>query len=107
MKINKITADEAREASGTMKKHVAEALNAAYDAIRKASSAGESKVMLRSPEPFGRGAYKLDPAWEEVAELLKKDGYEVTVYYFEGQFVDIGTTIAWGIEIEQEKTDEP
>jgi hypothetical protein len=91
MVTNKITAKEARSiAFGP----IDEALDYAYDMIRKAAEAGKLSTSLQT-EFWVREGYSGTDAWKSAKAELEAAGFAVEFYYSERQFVDMYTIVRW------------
>lgn len=103
--MKRITADEARALCGTDKAQ--ETLGVIYERIRKAAALGQTQVRYATESDMGvynwdREAKKpTTPLGRIVVEQLRKDGYTVTTYYEERQFVDLGLVISWSTSDDQ------
>ena len=95
-----ITADEAKSLSG---KTADEFLKDLEEAIRIAAEKGSRELSLRM-KPYADWAYSLNdekvlkPEERKVLKVLRDNGFSVTRYYNEGQFVDIALIISWSEE---------
>lgn len=93
-----ITANQAREIAGpTTQESIDEHLAVIEEKIKKAASDKKRQIILRR-YPFGNWAYNMGKSGdvgEGVFEALRKAGFEISTYYRESQFVDVGLTIKW------------
>ena len=84
--MNRITAEEARKLVGpSVQDHV----DAVYLLIRKAAAEKRRSVHLSGEDIWTRGGYSTTPEWEEACAILRADGYTVTFFCEERQFVDM------------------
>ena len=89
-----ITAKEAKALSGpTMEDYLKEI----EPKIKASAEKGGREVLIRS-EPYARWLYNeqsLTGAQKQTVEKLRELGYELSLYYKELQFVDMGLIIKW------------
>lgn len=89
-----ITAKEAKQISGpTMEDYLSEI----EPKIKAAASSGGREVLIRS-EPYARWLYSessLSGESKKAVDKLRELGYELSLYYKESQFVDMGLIIKW------------
>lgn len=88
--MTKITAAQARELAGLT---VQERVDEVYPLIEKAAKMKLRRVHLH--DWWAHEGYRASPEWKEAVALLEKDGYKVTFFYEERQFVDMYTIVAW------------
>lgn len=92
-----ITAEEAKVLSGSTAE---ELLKPVEDAIREQAQKGRRELSLRM-KPYADWAYSLNdekallPEEREALNILRENGFSVTMCYNEGQFVDIALIISW------------
>jgi hypothetical protein len=91
MNTKRITAEEARKLAGPS---IDSLLEEAYELIRDAASRGKSIVKLTTPD-WSRGGYNTSPEWKAAKTALEADGFTVTFYYEERQFVNMYTEVRW------------
>ncbi len=89
--MTRITAEEARELAGPT---VQERVEAVYPLIRKAAEEKQRMIALHSAF-WVNGGYIESTEWKEACKLLRKDGFKVSFYYEERQFVDMYTVVEW------------
>ena len=87
----KITAEEARKICGPS---VIEHLQPVYDMIREAAAGKIRKIHLHSSF-WTYGGYDKTPDWVNATRILEEDGFIVSFYYKELQFVDMYTIVEW------------
>lgn len=92
-----ITAQEARELAGYTLKEKVERLG---EEIRKCAI--EKKRQLRTGWDYKEdsslwieGGYSKTEEWRTAKKILEENGYKVSFYYRESQFVDMFTLIEW------------
>ena len=86
-----ITAKEARELAGpTVEEQVAEV----FEAIREAATKGNRRLPLNG-QFWAYGGYNKSPEWLAAKKLLEDQGFVVSFYYNESQFVDMYTVVEW------------
>ena len=88
-----ITATEARELAGP---GIEEHLAFIESKIRTSAETKKREVVIRE-EPYASWLYSSDrPASaKKVCDALEKNGFKVSLYYHEYQFVDMGLKIEW------------
>ena len=89
-----ITAQEARELSGPSAQEYLEFIE---QRIRKAAENKALETVIRE-RPYCDWLYSekdLPSEPRKALEALRENGFSVTLYYYEGQFVDIGLRISW------------
>ena len=89
--MTKITAQEARELAGPT---VQEYVDEVYPKIREAATAKKREVLLRDSF-WANGGYSKSAEWKQACMILEGEGYIVTFFYAEYQFVDMGTKVEW------------
>jgi hypothetical protein len=90
--MTRITAAEARELAGPI---VQERVEAVYPLIREAAEKKQRRLALHSAF-WVNGGYSESKEWKEACELLRKDGFTVSFFYYEErQFVDMYTIVEW------------
>lgn len=92
-----ITANKARELAG---KTVGEKVYSIGERIRELAT--QKKRALRCGYDYDadsdlwiNGGYGRTAEWKEAVEMLEKEGFRVSFYYSENQFVDMYTIIEW------------
>ncbi len=89
-----ITAKEASELSGpSVKDYTAE-----IEKHIKAAAGKKEKQCIIREKPFADWLYhekECSPAAKGALKVLRDNGFELDLYYVEGQFVDIGLRIKW------------
>lgn len=86
-----ITAKEARELAGlTVEEQVADV----FAEIREAATKGKRKLSLHG-QFWAYGGYNKTPEWLAAKKLLEDQGFVVSFYYNESQFVDMYTVVEW------------
>jgi hypothetical protein len=86
-----ITAKEARELAGpTVKERVADV----FEEIRAAATKGGRSLCLHG-QFWAKEGYNKTPEWLAAKKLLEDQGFVVTFYYSESQFVDLYTIVKW------------
>lgn len=89
-----ITAEQARLLAGPTAEEYLEIIG---DRIEMAAMNKEREVIIRDT-PYAEWLYSekdMPPAAREVVAKLRKNGFEVKLYYNELQFVDMGLWIRW------------
>ncbi len=89
-----ITAEQARDISGLTAEQYAKRLSTF---IESAANDGDQYVIVRQ-EPYAGWMYneRVDSKTAKATlEILRKNGFEVSLFYQENQFVDIGLKISW------------
>ena len=89
--MTKITAQQARQLAGPT---VQELVDAVYPKIEEAAKNKKRSIRLND-EFWVYGGYNSTFKWKEAVEHLKKDGYKVSFFYEEKQFVDMYTIVEW------------
>jgi hypothetical protein len=89
--MTKITAQEARELAGPT---VQEYVDEVYPKIREAATAKKREILLRDSF-WANGGYSKSKEWTQACMILEGEGYKVTFFYAEMQFVDMGTKVEW------------
>lgn len=95
----RITAKEARELAQLDKTE--EILAKIYERIREAATRGDTSIRFAGNAnemgvyQFVGGKQPGTPLGRRVVDRLRADGYKVTTYYEELQFVDLGLVISW------------
>ncbi|EKO3434970.1 hypothetical protein LZT09_13950 [Vibrio fluvialis] len=90
-----ITAKEAKEISGP---DSSDYLAEIEQIIRDAAKNKSKKVTIRK-SPYASWLYNeksLSQAEKEAIASLRKSGFDLSLYYCESQFVDMGLVISWG-----------
>ncbi|EOH0514103.1 MAG: hypothetical protein EP325_04680 [Vibrionaceae bacterium] len=90
-----ITAKEAKEISGP---DSSDYLAEIEQIIRDAAKNKSKKVTIRK-SPYASWLYNeksLSQAEKEAISQLRKSGFDLSLYYCESQFVDMGLVISWG-----------
>lgn len=88
---DRITAEEARKLSGPI---TTDLLKEAYAAIRLSAKEGKTSVNLTGSFWVTDG-YTRTPQWNKIKSILEQDGFIVTFFYEERQFVNMYTVISW------------
>ena len=89
-----ITAEQARLLSGPSTEEHLEVISRR---IEEAAKSGKREVILREVE-YAHWLYNekdMSDVTKQVIEKLRKNGFEVKLYYNELQFVDMGLWIKW------------
>lgn len=89
--MSKITAAEARNIAGPT---VQEVVDAVYPLIKEQAELKRRKLHLHD-DFWTHGGYNRTKEWKEAVSLLEADGYKVSFYYMELQFVDLYTVVEW------------
>lgn len=90
-KMKTITAKEARDLAGpTVEEQVADV----FEKIREAATSGKRRLHLHG-QFWAYGGYHNKPDWLAAKKLLEDQGFVVTFYYNESQFVDMYTVVEW------------
>lgn len=91
-----ITADDARKLAGVHEEEVEAFLNAAENQIRQAAQAGKRFTIVRDTVVCNAGYTSQSKGpWKTVRVKLEAEGFKVSFFYEERQFVDIGMKISW------------
>jgi spore germination cell wall hydrolase CwlJ-like protein len=86
-----ITAKEARELAGP---NIEELVAETFEAIREAATKGKRRLPLDG-QFWTYGGYNKTPEWLAAKKLLEDQGFVVTFYYNEVQFVQMYTVVKW------------
>ena len=89
-----ITAEQARKLSGPRARDYLEFLEAEIEAAAKNQ---KTSVTIRE-DPYSRWLYSekdCSPQALAAINVLRRNGFELTLLYKESQFVDMGLTISW------------
>lgn len=89
--MTRITADEARQLSGPKLNDILEPV---YTKIREAASKKQHQIQLHG-DLWTQGGYSTNQMWLAAKQQLESDGYKVSFYYNERQFVDMYTVVEW------------
>lgn len=89
--MTKITAAEARRLAGPT---VQERVDEVYPLIREAAEKGKRFVTLRDSFWVNDG-YSKTKEYQQACMILEGDGYKVSFFYEERQFVNMYTTVEW------------
>lgn len=89
-----ITADEARKLAGVHRQEIEDFLKLADEMITKAAKNGKRSTIVRDSYVSNSG-YRKGEAWNTVKKILTDRGFEISFFYEERQFVDMGMTIKW------------
>ena len=89
--MTRITAQEARTLAGPT---VQERVDEVYSLIREAATEKKRFVSLRDNFWVNEG-YSKTKGYQQDCMILEGDGYKVTFYYEERQFVDMYTIVEW------------
>lgn len=88
--MSKITAQEARELAGA---NIQERVDEVYLLIRKAAEEKKRSITLHG-WPTDQG-YSGAKEYMQACKMLESDGYKVTFFYEERQFVSMYTIVEW------------
>lgn len=88
--MSKITAQEARELAGPS---VQERVNEVYPLIRSAAEEKKRRIVLH--DWWADQGYLGSKDYKQACKILESDGYKVTFFYEERQFVDMYTIVEW------------
>jgi hypothetical protein len=88
--MSRITAQEARALAGPT---VQERVDAVYLLIRKAAEKKERRVHLH--DWWANEGYRGSAEYKQACMILEGDGYKVSFYYEERQFVEMYTIVEW------------
>jgi hypothetical protein len=88
--MSRITAQEARELAGPS---VQERINGAYQQIREAAEKQLRKVCLH--DWWAQEGYRGSKDYKQACMILESDGFKVSFFYEERQFVDMYTVVEW------------
>ena len=88
--MSKITAQEARELAGPT---VQERVNEVYPLIRAAAKEKKRRIVLH--DWWAHQGYSDTKEYKQACKMLESDGYKVTFFYEERQFVDMYTIVEW------------
>ena len=86
-----ITAQQARQLSGPTSEEYALFFE---EAIKEAAAKGERKI-CKYHGTLENEAYGRTKRWNDFVEYMKTLGYDVSLYYYEGQFVDMRINVEW------------
>ena len=89
--MSKITAQEARKLAGPT---VQERVDEVYPMIREAAEKKLRHVNLRDTFWVNEG-YSKTNEYKQACMILEGDGYKVSFFYEERQFVDMYTVVEW------------
>jgi hypothetical protein len=87
----KITAKEARELAGRTPQEEVEIV---YPLIQEAARKKKRSIDLHG-QFLAHGGYSQTKEWREAKKILEQDGFVVTFYYEELQFVNMFTIVSW------------
>jgi peptidoglycan/xylan/chitin deacetylase (PgdA/CDA1 family) len=91
----KITAAEARKIAGpTDEEIINDNLNYAYGRIREAADKKARRALLTN-DFWTHGGYESSKNWKQAVKTLEEDGFKVTFFYEERQFVNMYTVAEW------------
>ena len=88
--MTKITAQEARNLAGPTAQ---ERVNEVYPKIREAAEKGKRYVNLH--DWWANAGYSKTNEYKQACMILEGDGYKVSFFYEERQFVDMYTVVEW------------
>lgn len=88
--MTRITAAEARNLAGPT---VQERVDEVYPKIREAAEKGKRYVNLH--DFWAHEGYSKTDAYKQACMILEGDGYKVSFFYEERQFVDMYTVVEW------------
>lgn len=88
--MSKITAQEARKLAGPT---VQERVDEVYPLIREAAEKGKRSIALH--EWWAHEGYSKTVEYKLACQILEGDGYKVSFFYEERQFVDMYTVVEW------------
>ena len=88
--MKQITAQEARELAGPT---VEERVAAVYPLIREAAENGQRSIALH--DWWAHEGYSRTVEYKLACEILEGDGYKVSFFYEERQFVNMYTLVEW------------
>ena len=86
----KITAQEARELAGPT---VQERVDEVYPLIREAATEGKRSIALH--KWWANEGYSGSKDYKQACKILEGEGYKVSFFYEERQFVDMYTVVEW------------
>lgn len=86
-----ITAQQARELSGPTSEEYALFFE---EAIKDAAAKGERQICKYHGQ-LENEAYSRTKKWGDFVAYMKSLGYDASLYYYEGQFVDMRINISW------------
>lgn len=86
-----ISATEARQISGPTPEEHCQFFD---EHIRKAAAEKKREVTVYHGQ-LENEAYGHTDVWKLFVEAMRKHGFEASLYYYEGQFVDMRITIKW------------
>lgn len=87
----------AQEAYDLAKPNYDKYLEFINEKIKTAAKNGKTSIIIRE-NPYSCWLYgpdKNDQEVDDLLKLLKERGFSISLYYNEGQFVDIGLNISW------------
>ena len=88
--MTRITAQEARALAGPT---VQERVDEVYPKIREAAEKGKRYVNLH--DWWANAGYSKTNEYKQACMILEGDGYKVSFFYEERQFVDMYTVVEW------------
>jgi len=93
---DEITADEAREIAGVLNPRVEEFITRGNKSIKEAAHNGKRRTIVRDSD-VSQAGYITPPGklWTVASDYFTNKGFNVSFFYEERQFVDMGMLIEW------------